>query len=149
MTKRQIKYRNELLRKIHLNTGYKTLKDSDDWSRFLQEHYGEKSSRELGIDELKNLIAVLEGSSKSYTNLRSRELVKRYLRDREYGAKGLCSEAQIKSILKYQEKLNLNNRELLTFIDRQIGRMPIKLELIKKDEATKIITGFMQWAKRR
>ena len=58
MTKKQKAYKNALLRRVHTTKKYLEVyaRDRELWETFLQNSYGVTSSKDLTIDELKNLI---------------------------------------------------------------------------------------------
>jgi hypothetical protein len=63
LTPKQIKYRKELLAKIHLCPAYKTKNENDAWEDFLWINYGVDSCARLGIGELRNLLDYLCGKT--------------------------------------------------------------------------------------
>lgn len=65
MTKKQKAYKKALLRKVHMTKTYLDVyaHDRELWEDFLQASYGVRSSKDLSIDELRNLVDVLEAKA--------------------------------------------------------------------------------------
>ncbi|MDR2152075.1 MAG: DUF1018 domain-containing protein [Helicobacteraceae bacterium] len=60
LTEKQLKFRRDILAKIHLSDDYLFMKQNDGWREFLDAHFGVSSAKELGIQELKNLLGYLQ-----------------------------------------------------------------------------------------
>ena len=61
MTQKQKIYKNALLRQLHVSSRYINLYKSEDdlYREFLFENFGVKSSKDLDIEALKNLVAYM------------------------------------------------------------------------------------------
>jgi hypothetical protein len=63
LTEKQLKYRRDLLAKIHLCDQYVFMRQNDCWQEFLEAQFGVDSAKELGLGELKNLLEHLLNKS--------------------------------------------------------------------------------------
>ena len=144
MTKREIHYRNILLKEIHSHRVYNSLKD-EEWRDFLHKNYRVTSSKLLGISELKNLILLLDGKiNRALNDTNARREIKNYLTQIESNTKERATPSQIEKIQKIRRKQNLTNRKFWEFVDTKIGYFPFRLNLIQKLEANKIIMGLLK-----
>ena len=127
MTQTQKAYKIGLLRQLHTSLRYLNLyKNEDDLYReFLLENFGVKSSKDLDIESLKNLV--------SYMNFKA-PLVK--------VKKSFAATAnQTDYILTLWEKNSLNKDlfSLLSFAKKIIKKELQSLDEMSKDEAKKLI----------
>ncbi len=151
LTNEQLVYRRKLLYKIHRNPNkYYNYNEPEIWQEFLNKHFGVDSCRYLVINELCEVLDLLNHScfAKKPNNARDkreREALNNYLEyDLLKGKKasvtsinyayGLCSE------------LKLNNKRIIAFIKKQIGR-EAKLHMLKGPEIQKVIIGLEAWQK--
>lgn len=135
MTERQEKYRKSLIKAIHTSDGYMeriAIGGKELWSEYLQNLYGVRSSKELSIEELNNLLLLLKGQTT--------EVKKGGWRPQKIGK---CTEKQIKAIkaLWEQNARYKDDMALRGFIERIIKRKPLYLTSLLQQEATKVITA--------
>jgi hypothetical protein len=123
MTKKQEIYRKQLLAIIHTHPFYKHAKQNDAWEEFLSA-WAVKSCAELKIKELTNLIAVMDGkdSPKPVTT-------------------EFATASQVYAIRSLWQRVanDTSDRALLFFVKRITKNLYLKVEYIKKKEASKTL----------
>lgn len=130
MTEGQRALRKKLLARIHTHLFCKNAKKEDVWVDFLANCYGVKSSADLSIDELMNLLDVLNEldiPKKSTTRENKGKITQKQLYTIEATWK---QKARVKTPLA-----------LRRFIERTIGYMPLHLHALSQKDATKVITA--------
>ncbi|MFV0481867.1 MAG: phage protein GemA/Gp16 family protein [Campylobacteraceae bacterium] len=128
MTNKQKYLRRGLLATIHQHEFTKNAKDNDAWETFLQKNYRIDSSAKLSIDELYNLLDVLnKGSTPKITGIRPKQKTDAITIKQEMYIKELWGDKSLKS--------------LSNFCFRTIKKRPIRLNVLNKNEATKLILG--------
>lgn len=131
MTKKQANYRKQLLAIIHTHEFYKHAKANEAWQDFLS-NWGVKSSAELSIKELVNVLAVMNGKdSPKDPNLE------------------FATPSQIYAInILWQKVANdSSTRALLWFIKRITKNLYVKPEFLKKREASKVLIALKKMEK--
>lgn len=131
MTKKQTAYRKQLLAIIHTHEFYKHAKANEAWQDFLS-NWGVKSSAELSIKELVNVLAVMNGKdSPKDPNLE------------------FATPSQIYAInILWQKVANDSSmRALLWFIKRITKNLYVKPEFLKKREASKVLIALKKMEK--
>lgn len=131
MTPKQEYLRKSLLAKIHQTQHCKILKENDDWANWLKESYGVDSSSKLSIDELTNLLDVIQKGAKP--------IIKGY-RPKGYEAVTENQLGKIKALWAQNSRTN-SESALRDFIYRTVSVRPLRLEILTRTEATKIING--------
>lgn len=123
MTKKQINYRKQLLAIIHTHEFYRHAKANDAWQDFLA-NWGVKSSAELSIKELVNVLAVMNGKE-----------------DPKAKFNEFATASQIYAIEVLWQKVakDASMRALLFFIKRVTKNLYLKIEYLKKTEASKVL----------
>ena len=123
MTKKQEIYRKQLLAIIHTHPFYKHAKQNDAWEDFLSG-WAVKSCAELKIKELTNLIAVMDGKDSP-----------------KPGTTEFATASQVYAIRSLWQRVanDTSDRALLFFIKRITKNLYLKVEYIKKKEASKTL----------
>ncbi|MBE2984665.1 DUF1018 domain-containing protein [Campylobacter sp. RM9344] len=123
MTKAQEIYRKQLLAIIHTHPFYKHAKANEAWGDFLSA-WGAESCAKLGIKELINLIAVMDGKEhpKPKDSL-------------------FATRSQIYAIESIWQKVakDTSERALIFFIKKVTKNLYLKVEHLKKKEASKVL----------
>ncbi|MCK9372593.1 MAG: regulatory protein GemA [Sulfuricurvum sp.] len=133
MTPKQKEYHERLYKKVHMTPMYRTIykNDRDLYESFLVNAYGVKSSKQLSIGELENLIDYLNGKTKTtIQNPKGRPV-----------APGMATPAQISKIetmwgLYARDK---TDDALKNFVKRQTGDYHLHLKNLTREQATGII----------
>ena len=126
MTKKQKFYKNSLLRAIHTSKLYTSVyaKDRVVYEEMLKNSFGVKSSKDLGIDELKRLVAFLDG--------RVHSIQKEYL---------TTNQKSYIVVMWAKKSLFKDEKSLLMFAKRILKREVKELEEITKREAMGLIAA--------
>ncbi|MBE3609494.1 phage protein GemA/Gp16 family protein [Campylobacter californiensis] len=123
MTKAQEIYRKQLLAIIHTHPFYKHAKISEAWGEFLSA-WGVDSSAKLSVKELINLIAVMDGKEhpKPKDSL-------------------FATRSQIYAVHCLWQKVakDTSERALMFFIRKVTKNLYLKVEHLKKKEASKVL----------
>ena len=123
MSKKEEIYRKQLLVIIHTHPFYKHAKQNDAWEEFLSA-WDVKSCAQLKIKELINLIAVMDGKDNPKSSTAE-----------------FATQSQIYAIKSLWQRVanDKSDRALLFFIKRITKNLYLKIEYIKKREASKIL----------
>lgn len=123
MSKKEEIYRKQLLAIIHTHPFYKHAKQNDAWEEFLSA-WDVKSCAQLKIKELINLIAVMDGKDNPKSSTAE-----------------FATQSQIYAIKSLWQRVanNKSDKALLFFIKRITKNLYLKIEYIKKREASKIL----------
>ena len=123
MSKKEEIYRKQLLAIIHTHPFYKHAKQNDAWEEFLSA-WDVKSCAQLKIKELINLIAVMDGKDNPKSSTAE-----------------FATQSQIYAIKSLWQRVanDKSNKALLFFIKRITKNLYLKIEYIKKREASKIL----------
>ncbi|MBT0611971.1 phage protein GemA/Gp16 family protein [Campylobacter hyointestinalis] len=123
MSKKQENYRKALLAIVHTHPFYKHAKENEAWGEFLS-NWGVDSSAKLSIKELVNLIVVMDGKEKPKS------------KDSQF-----ATRSQIYAIETLWQKVAKDSsyRALLIFIKRITKNLYLKIEYLKKHEASKVL----------
>jgi hypothetical protein len=144
MTTRQEFLRRGLLAKIHQHPFVQQSKLVDAWEDYLSNGYGVKSSAELSINELYNLLDLLNGkvSEPKVSGERARKT-----KSRAADNKAPITAKQEKYLTELW-KLKADRRgkafiskELAEFAKRTIGLQPLFVGDLTNAQANKLITG--------
>lgn len=131
MTKKQEIYRKQLLAIIHTHPFYKHAKQNEAWEEFLSA-WAVKSCAQLKVKELINLIAVMDGkdSPKPVTT-------------------EFATASQIYAIRCLWQRVanDTSDRALLFFIKRVTKNLYLKIEYLKKTEASKVLIALKKMEK--
>lgn len=135
MTPKQKEYHERLYKKVHMTPMYRTIYkgDRDLYESFLANAYGVRSSKQLSISELENLIDYLTGKTKNTVqNPKGRPAIK-----------GMATDAQITKIESMWKSIarDPSDSALRSFIKRQTGSFPLHLKTLTQKEATGIIVA--------
>ena len=123
MSKKQEIYRKQLLAIIHTHPFYKHAKQNEAWEEFLSA-WNVKSCAQLKVKELINLIAVMDGKDSPKSD------------ETEF-----ATPSQIYAVRCLWQKVanDTSDRALLFFIKRVTKNLYMKVEHIKKKEASKTL----------
>ena len=123
MSKKEEIYRKQLLAIIHTHPFYKHAKQNDAWEEFLSA-WNVKSCAQLKVKELINLIAVMDGKDNPKSSTAE-----------------FATQSQIYAIKSLWQRVanDKSDRALLFFIKRITKNLYLKIEYIKKREASKIL----------
>ena len=123
MSKKEEIYRKQLLAIIHTHPFYKHAKQNDAWGEFLSA-WNVKSCAQLKVKELINLIAVMDGKDNPKSSTAE-----------------FATQSQIYAIKSLWQRVanDKSDRALLFFIKRITKNLYLKIEYIKKREASKIL----------
>ena len=123
MSKKEEIYRKQLLAIIHTHPFYKHAKQNDAWEEFLSA-WDVKSCAQLKVKELINLIAVMDGKDNPKSS-----------------AAEFATQSQIYAIKSLWQRVanDKSDKALLFFIKRITKNLYLKIEYIKKREASKIL----------
>nr|DAW42073.1 MAG TPA: Protein of unknown function (DUF1018) [Caudoviricetes sp.] len=123
MSKKQEIYRKQLLAIIHTHPFYKHAKQNEAWEEFLSA-WNVKSCAQLKVKELINLIAVMDGKDSPKSD------------ETEF-----ATPSQIYAVRCLWQKVanDTSDRALLFFIKRITKNLYLKVEYIKKKEASKTL----------
>lgn len=148
MTPRQMIYRKELIKKIHIHPGYLNMKNQGVWAEFLTANFGEESSAALGISELSSLLDYLNGTGPIKKDPESRSIY-RHKRAPTRTAK-MASEKQQHRIDRLWALVadTPTEKALREFIHRITGTRPLYLYHLSVTEAQKVIVALESWQKR-
>jgi len=171
MTQKQEYLRKGLLMKIHVHPSVKQRKELEVWQDFLFNSYGVRSSAELSIDELYNLLDTLNGRAEAMVGgirPRKKRAAAKTKSNSQQNEKAKTAKQQIakvkddkpqndkdEQLTQRQEAhlMNIWNLEvgkrgltLITgdfggFTQRTLGVRPLYLQNLTKEQATKLITG--------
>jgi hypothetical protein len=144
MTQKQEYLKRGLLAKIHIHPQCKQRKELEVWEEFLFGSYGERSSANLSIDELYNLIDVLDGRTEPrISGVRPRKKAKAKTPD----PNAPLSEKQelylrrLWNIEPDRRGMCPVTKELLDFAFRTLGFHLLYLHNLTSTQANKLITG--------
>ena len=123
MSKKEEIYRKQLLAIIHTHPFYKHAKQNDAWEEFLSA-WDVKSCAQLKVKELINLIAVMDGKDNPKSSTAE-----------------FATQSQIYAIKSLWQRAanDKSDKALLFFIKRITKNLYLKIEYIKKREASKIL----------
>lgn len=123
MSKKEEIYRKQLLAIIHTHPFYKHAKQNDAWEEFLSA-WDVKSCAQLKVKELINLIAVMDGKDNPKSSTAE-----------------FATQSQIYAIKSLWQRVanDKSDKALLFFIKRITKNLYLKVEYIKKREASKIL----------
>lgn len=123
MSKKQEIYRKQLLAIIHTHPFYKHAKQNEAWEEFLSA-WGVKSCAQLKVKELINLIAVMDGKDSPKSD------------ETEF-----ATASQIYAVRSLWQRVanDTSDKALLFFIKRVTKNLYMKVEHIKKKEASKTL----------
>lgn len=123
MSKKQEIYRKRLLAIIHTHPFYKHAKQNEAWEEFLSA-WSVKSCAQLKVKELINLIAVMDGKDSPKSD------------ETEFATAG-----QIYAVRSLWQRVanDTSDKALLFFIKRVTKNLYMKVEHIKKKEASKTL----------
>ena len=123
MSKKEDIYRTQLLAIIHTHPFYKHAKQNDAWEEFLSA-WNVKSCAQLKVKELINLIAVMDGKDNPKSSTAE-----------------FATQSQIYAIKSLWQRVanDKSDKALLFFIKRITKNLYLKIEYIKKKEASKIL----------
>lgn len=123
MSKKEEIYRKQLLAIIHAHPFYKHAKQNDAWEEFLSA-WDVKSCAQLKVKELINLIAVMDGKDNPKSSTAE-----------------FATQSQIYAIKSLWQRVanDKSDKALLFFIKRITKNLYLKIEYIKKREASKIL----------
>lgn len=123
MSKKQEIYRKQLLAIIHTHPFYKHAKQNEAWEEFLSA-WSVKSCAQLKVKELINLIAVMDGKDSPKSD------------ETEF-----ATASQIYAVRCLWQRVanDTSDKALLFFIKRVTKNLYIKVEHIKKKEASKTL----------
>jgi hypothetical protein len=123
MSKKEEIYRKQLLAIIHTHPFYKHAKQNDAWEEFLSA-WNVKSCAQLKVKELINLIAVMDGKDNPKSSTAE-----------------FATQSQIYAIKSLWQRVanDKSDKALLFFIKRITKNLYLKIEYIKKREASKIL----------
>ncbi|MBN7287892.1 hypothetical protein B9N62_07085 [Campylobacter concisus] len=123
MSKKEEIYRKQLLAIIHTHPFYKHAKQNDAWEEFLSA-WDVKSCAQLKVKELINLIAVMDGKDNPKSSTAE-----------------FATQSQIYAIKSLWQRVanDKSDKALLFFIKRITKNLYLKIEYIKKREASKIL----------
>lgn len=123
MSKKEEIYRKQLLAIIHTHPFYKHAKQNDAWEEFLSA-WNVKSCAQLKVKELINLIAVMDGKDNPKSSTAE-----------------FATQSQIYAIKSLWQRVanNKSDKALRFFIKRITKNLYLKIEYIKKREASKIL----------
>lgn len=123
MSKKEEIYRKQLLAIIHTHQFYKHAKQNDAWEEFLSA-WDVKSCAQLKVKELINLIAVMDGKDNPKSSTAE-----------------FATQSQIYAIKSLWQRVanDKSDKALLFFIKRITKNLYLKIEYIKKREASKIL----------
>ena len=123
MSKKEEIYRKQLLAIIHTHPFYKHAKQNDAWEEFLNA-WDVKSCAQLKVKELINLIAVMDGKDNPKSSTAE-----------------FATQSQIYAIKSLWQRVanDKSDKALLFFIKRITKNLYLKIEYIKKREASKIL----------
>lgn len=123
MSKKEEIYRKQLLAIIHTHPFYKHAKQNDAWEEFLSA-WDVKSCAQLKVKELINLIAVMDGKDNPKSSTAE-----------------FATQSQIYTIKSLWKRVanDKSDKALLFFIKRITKNLYLKIEYIKKREASKIL----------
>ncbi|MCI6989415.1 MAG: DUF1018 domain-containing protein [Campylobacter sp.] len=150
MTEKQRVLRNNLLKRIHLNSEYKLLRENDAWEMWLEIRFGVSSSANLSINELKLALDMLINGDfkKSEPDILGRNLVKNSKLVKKDDKKITLSQYNyLKSLAK---RLNFSDERLVRWVAKQcsiIIRLESQLKNILSSDAKKAITGLEKMCK--
>jgi len=123
MSKKQEIYRKQLLAIIHTHPFYKHAKQNEAWEEFLSA-WSVKSCAQLKVKELINLIAVMDGKDSPKSD------------ETEF-----ATASQIYAVRCLWQRVanDTSDKALLFFIKRVTKNLYMKVEHIKKKEASKTL----------
>ena len=123
MSKKEEIYRKQLLAIIHTHPFYKHAKQNDAWGEFLSA-WDVKSCAQLKVKELINLIAVMDGKDNPKSSTAE-----------------FATQSQIYAIKSLWQRVanDKSDKALLFFIKRITKNLYLKIEYVKKREASKIL----------
>lgn len=123
MSKKEEIYRKQLLAIIHTHPFYKHAKQNEAWEEFLSA-WDVKSCAQLKVKELINLIAVMDGKDNPKSSTAE-----------------FATQSQIYAIKSLWQRVanDKSDKALLFFIKRITKNLYLKIEYIKKREASKIL----------
>lgn len=129
MTPKQKIYKNALLRALHTSPRYLNLYKEDDelYREFLKDNFGVKSSKDLSIESLENLVAYFE--------------FKVELKKATKGFKISSNQVEYLWELWCDRSLHKDMPSLLAFIKRLTKKEIKEIEELSKKEATIMINA--------
>lgn len=141
MTPKQRKFRADLIQIIHILKANKCL-DDEMYRAILSERYGVVSSTLLSIDNLKDFALVLGYKGFETKEAKANREVEEHC---DTTKRGTSTKTQIATILKmWRSSKVVRDKDitaLLWFCNRILGYVPIKLGLMSKSDASKMINA--------
>lgn len=154
MTENQRILRNNLLKRIHLNSEYKTLKENDAWQMWLELRFGVTSSADLSIDELKRALEMLiSGEFKKYEpDALGRNIIKnmKIKKAKKSNENKKITPAQYNYIKHLAKRLGFSDEKLMIWVAKQIKiliRLDEQLKRLDMKNAKAVITGLEKMCK--
>lgn len=144
MTKKQEYLRRGLLAKIHLHPFSQKGKELDAWSEYLLNSYGVRSSAELSIDELYNLLDVMSGKAEpkaSGVRPRAKKDKNKNDTNKPLTEKQEAYLLKLWNISPNKRGLTASTKELAEFSLRTLGFSFLYLGDLTSAQAGKLITG--------
>jgi hypothetical protein len=149
MTPKQEYYRRALLAKIHCHPYCKERKEMEVWEDFLLNCYAVKSSAELSIDELFNLLNVINGKAEpKISGIRPRKKTKKatdktkpYIRNEPLTEKQEACIRTMFSLTPDERGMCFIEGELRKFVIKQTSEPVMYVHNLTVEQANKIITG--------
>ena len=139
MTKKQQKYKNSLIKQVHTSKKYREFfaNSREDYEDKLYEAFGVRSSKELNITQLVALVKYLEYELPELPVIKNRD---KDITNRQKGA-----------IKKLWELYAKDKREiaLLRFVYKITKKRYISINVISKDDASKVILALKTTLKER
>lgn len=141
MTPKQRKFRADLIQIIHILKANKGL-DDEMYCAILSERYGVDSSTLLSIDNLKDFALVLGYKGFETKEAKANREVEEHC---DLNNRGTSTKTQIATILKmWRSSKAVRDKDitaLLWFCNRILGYVPVKLGLMSKSDASKMINA--------
>lgn len=154
MTEKQRILRNNLLKRIHLNSEYKTLKENDAWQMWLELRFDVTSSADLSIDELKSALEMLiSGEFKKYEpDALGRNIIKnmKIKKAKKSNENKKITPAQYNYIKYLAKRLGFSDKKLMIWVAKQIKiliRLDEQLKRLDMKNAKAVITGLEKMCK--
>jgi hypothetical protein len=145
MTQKQEYLRRGLLAKIHIRPFTKQSKELDAWQEYLLNSYGVRSSADLSIDELYNLLDVMDGKTQpKISGVRPRVKRAAKLQTDKDAPLTEKQEAYLRKLWNIEpgkRGLVTATKELAEFSLRTLGFSFLYLQDLSSSQAGKLITG--------
>ena len=127
MTPKQKAYKKRLIKLAHtLKNSHHVFCDDDARRDILEERYGVRSFKDLTIEELEEVVAMLRGVE---------------VQEAQTGIKATKKQVRCIKILWQRHAREKQAASLLRWIGRTIGITPIRVEFLTRTQASAVITG--------